>query len=515
MTILHKQLLQEKFGLSEFRHGQLEIISSVLQGADVLAVLPTGGGKSLCFQLPAVLNDGLVIVISPLIALMRDQVRSLNARGIAAGALHSGQSTDEKRRVFQDLAVGGAYLLYLSPERTQKEAFHRWLQNRKITLIAVDEAHCVSQWGHDFRIEYAQLKTLKALRPDVPMLALTASATPLVLTDIAKHLGLRNPAKHVYGFYRPNLYYQVESCVDQDRKLAFVEQALTQTPSGRVIIYCGTRKLTEAVSQVLKKKFAGVAYYHAGLSPEDRNDIQHDYNSGAARILVSTNAFGMGIDHPDVRLVIHFNMPANIDSLYQEMGRAGRDDAHSTCLLLFEKKDKSLQSYFIQSSEAPADIKRSRWNNLDAILDYAESGECRHAGILTYYQDAQRLKKCGHCDACDPKSVRKIAQPPLAEIAHTALVTHSGQIVKKRSKSKFSEAPLDSMEQIRFELLREWRKKTADEFDIPAFVVFSDRSLKEIARVNPAKISDLKKIHGFGETKLERFGRDVLNVLGQ
>lgn len=473
-----------------------------------MAVLPTGGGKSLCFQLPAVLQQGLVIVISPLIALMRDQVRGLNARGIAAGCLHSGQTQDEKRRVFQELSSGSTYLLYLSPERTQKESFHRWLRDRKITLIAVDEAHCVSQWGHDFRVEYAQLKTLKTLRPDVPMLALTASATPLVLKDIAQHLGLKNPIKHVYGFYRPNLYYQVESCVDQERKLAYVQQALTQTPSGRVIIYCGTRKLTEAVAAILQKNFSEVAHYHAGLDSEDRSAIQHDYNTGKTRVLVCTNAFGMGIDHPDVRLVIHFNMPANIDSLYQEMGRAGRDGQPSTCLLLFEKKDKSLQSYFIQSSDAPTEIKRSRWNTLDAILDYAESGECRHAGILTYYQDAQRLKKCGHCDVCDPKSQRKIAKPAFSEVP-----IQNPTLVKK--KTKFSDTPLDDLAEMRFQLLREWRKKTADEFDIPAFVVFSDRSLKEVARVNPSQITELKKIHGFGEVKLERFGRDILNVLGQ
>ena len=226
--------LQSHFGLKEFRRGQQQIIQSVLDGKDVLAVLPTGGGKSLCYQLPAVLKNDLVIVISPLIALMKDQVAALKKRGIAAGALHSGQSVAEKRDVFQRLEKDGPFLLYLSPERTQKDTFKTWLTHRKLALIAIDEAHCVSQWGHDFREEYSQLKTLKTLKPDVPMLALTASATPLVLNDIARNLGLKDPAKHIHGFYRPNLYYQVQSCADDYAKLEWARMTVRQNPKGRI-----------------------------------------------------------------------------------------------------------------------------------------------------------------------------------------------------------------------------------------------------------------------------------------
>ncbi|MBX7149687.1 ATP-dependent DNA helicase [bacterium] len=506
----HQKILQETFGLNQFRLGQKEIIEDVLKSEDVMAVLPTGGGKSLCYQMAAVAKNELVIVVSPLIALMKDQVAGLHKRGIPAGALYSGQTMDEKRKVFEDISRGGKFLLYLSPERTQKDAFKNWIKPRKIALFAIDEAHCVSQWGHDFREEYAQLGMLKDIRPDVPVLALTASATPLVLGDIAKHLKLKNAKKHIHGFYRKNLYYQVEMCTNTHEKMAFVKQALAQNPTGRVIIYCGTRKVTEEVASELSRGFTGVSYYHAGIGNEERHTVQDDYAQGNSRILVATNAFGMGIDHPDVRLVIHFNMPANIDSLYQEMGRAGRDGHPSTCILLFEKRDKGLQAYFIQSSDAPAEIKNSRWNTLNALLDYADSGECRHGEILTYYRDAQRIKSCGHCDVCDPASSRKIAKPVFEAKNETR-----ASVKTKKSRTSVTDGPLTNLEELRFQLLREWRKKMADDLDVPAFVVFSDRTLKDVAKLNPHNLTSLEKVHGFGKVKIDRFGREILGVLGQ
>lgn len=508
-----EDLLHSRFRLPSFRRGQREIISSVLDGKDVLAVLPTGGGKSLCFQFPALAREQLVIVISPLIALMKDQVASLARQGLAAGCLHSGQSDDEKRDVFRRLEQSPGFLLYLSPERAQKEGFQNWIRNRQIALFAIDEAHCVSQWGHDFREEYAQLGVLKKLRPDVPLLALTASATPTVLADISKRLGVQKAERHVHGFYRPNLYYQVEACSDDDSKLRFLKQALMQTPSGRVIIYCGTRRQTEELSFQLKESFEGVGHYHAGLPAQERNRVQEAYERGEFRILVATNAFGMGIDHPDVRLVVHFQMPANIDSLYQEMGRAGRDGKDSTCLMLYAKKDKGLQSYFIQNSEAPPEIKSSRWNTLDALVNYAEGGECRHAEILTYYRDSQRLSRCGHCDTCDPQSSRRI-QKPAAPVKTTAAK------LRKRKSSRSSEIEnldevMDGAQEQRFQDLRAWRKQKALELDVPAFVIFSDRTLKHLAMKNPQSLAELEGVYGLGEVKIEKFGSDLLSHLWQ
>jgi ATP-dependent DNA helicase RecQ len=500
-------LLQSHFGMDEFRLGQREIIQSALSGQDAIAVLPTGGGKSLCYQYPALVKNKLVVVISPLIALMKDQVDGLSRIGIRSGFLHSGQTENEKREVFYQLNQGGAFVLYLSPERTAKEGFQKWIQGRDIALFAIDEAHCVSQWGHDFREEYAQLKILKNICPQVPILALTASATPFVLKDIAKQLDLRDPIKHVHGFYRPNLYYQVEPVADDFEKMRFLRQAIKQFPQGRILIYCGTRNITEELAASLSNEFPGVDFYHAGLGSADRQKRQENFAYGVSRILIATNAFGMGIDHPDVRLVIHYQMPANIDALYQEMGRAGRDGRDSTCILLYAKKDKGLQSFFITRSKAAAGVLKSRWRALDNLVSYAEGGECRHAEILTYYQDSQRIESCGHCDVCDKRSERRVETPdPAPEMPRA---------VKKKSAKKYS-AIADNKEltadQFRvFEILKLWRKDKAKELDVPAFIIFGDKTLRELAKVHPTEISELAKIYGLGDTKIERFGRELLD----
>ncbi len=501
--------LKKHFNLAQFRIGQSEIISAVLSNKDVLAVLPTGGGKSLCYQLPAIFTQKLVIVISPLIALMKDQVMSLHRQNIPAGCLHSGQTDMEKRQVFANINKGGAFVLYLSPERAQKEGFQKWILDRPIALFAIDEAHCVSQWGHDFREEYAQLKVLKALRPDVPILALTASATPTVLSDIARNLKMNKPEKMVHGFYRSNLYYQVETCQDDADKLSTMLEAVRKVKEGRVIIYCGTRKVTEELAELLKKRFSGVGHYHAGLSSQERSNTQQEYAEGILRILVATNAFGMGIDQPDVRLVVHYQMPANIDALYQEMGRAGRDGIDSTCLMLYAKKDKGLQSYFIQNSDAPELIKDARWRNLDALVNYSEGSECRHAEILTYYKDSQRIQNCGHCDNCLPNSDRRILKP-------IVIAPELELKVKVRKKKNKEEAFIMSHEQeLLFQTLKKWRKAKAQELDMPAFVVLSDQTLKHLAVGQPSNTDQLLLIHGIGENKAEKFGKDILSIVEQ
>jgi len=397
--------LSEQFGFAKFRPGQEEVIRAVLAGRDAMTVMPTGQGKSLCYQLPATLLPGLTLVISPLIALMQDQVASLRQRKIAAAAFHSGLTGSEKHRVIQDLNQKRLQLLYLAPERMQHEEFLQLLRSLWVSLLVVDEAHCISQWGHDFRPDYLKIGRLRQELTNPPCLALTATATARVQTDLCKRLSLRDPFKLVTGFRRSNLALSVRLCQSRQEKLAALERLARETEKGTILIYCATRRAVEEVADWLGQSHQSVGYYHAGLSDEERRLVHDDFRRGTVRILAATNAFGMGIDKSDVRLVVHFDIPGSVEAYYQEVGRAGRDGRPAACVLLFHERDLATQEYFIQqAAQDPEGAERAgRMKTLlQEMLGYVSVSTCRQLAILDYFSDeAERaLGPCGLCDRC-------------------------------------------------------------------------------------------------------------------
>ena len=397
--------LSEQFGFATFRPGQEEVIRAVLAGRDAMAVMPTGQGKSLCYQLPATILPGLTLVISPLIALMQDQVAGLKQRNINAAAFHSGLTGMEKHRVIQDLTQRRLQLLYLAPERMQHESFLQLLRSLWVSLLVVDEAHCISQWGHDFRPDYLKIGRLRQELTNPPCLALTATATARVQIDLCKRLSLRDPLRLVSGFRRANLALSIRLCQSRQEKLAILDRLVEETGRGTILIYCATRRAVEEVADWLGRSHQSVGYYHAGLSDEERRLVHHDFTRGTVRVLAATNAFGMGIDKPDVRLVVHFDIPGSVEAYYQEVGRAGRDGQPASCVLLFHERDLATQEYFIQQAakDPEGSDRAARMKTLlQDMLGYVSGPLCRQLAILEYFSDdAERaLGPCGLCDRC-------------------------------------------------------------------------------------------------------------------
>jgi ATP-dependent DNA helicase RecQ len=419
--------LNDQFGFEKFRPGQEEIVRAVLAGRDAMAVMPTGQGKSLCYQLPATLLPGLTLVISPLIALMQDQVASLKQRKIAAAAFHSGLTGAEKHRVIQDLNQKRLQLLYLAPERMQHEGFLQLLRSLWVSLLVVDEAHCISQWGHDFRPDYLKIGRLRQELTNPPCLALTATATARVQTDLCTRLSLRDPFKLVAGFRRDNLALSVRLCQSRQEKLAVLERLVGDTEKGTILIYCATRRAVEEAAEWLGQSHPSVGYYHAGLSDEERQLVHDDFRRGTVRILAATNAFGMGIDKSDVRLVVHFDIPGSLEAYYQEVGRAGRDGRQAACVLLFHERDLATQEYFIQQAsqdlEGVERAKRMR-TLLQEMLGYVSVSTCRQLAILDYFSDeAERaLGPCGLCDRCVAPAPQLSREVSLDDAASTKAI---------------------------------------------------------------------------------------------
>jgi ATP-dependent DNA helicase RecQ len=372
--------LKETFGYDSFRPLQEEIIADALAGRDVFALLPTGGGKSLCFQLPALLREGLTVVVSPLIALMKDQVDALTAAGVQATFLNSTLDGDEARARFRGLHRGEYRLLYAAPERLLLPGFVENLRSWNVNQIAIDEAHCISEWGHDFRPEYRQLVELREALPDVPVMALTATATERVREDIVERLHLREPRCYVASFNRPNLTYRViPRAGPYDQTLAF----LRGRPGESGIIYCGSRKAAESVAERLVADRIHAKPYHAGLTNEDRGRHQDLFLRDEVRVICATIAFGMGINKPNVRFVLHYDLPKNLEGYYQETGRAGRDGLPAECVLLFSAADVVKQTAFIEE-KSPEEQRVAR-AQLQQMVHFAESGSCRRVDLLEYF----------------------------------------------------------------------------------------------------------------------------------
>ncbi len=394
---LHRAL-KYYYGYDSFRTGQEEIISKILHGQPVLAVLPTGAGKSICFQLPSLVLQGVTLVISPLISLMKDQAEALTARGIPAAYLDSSMSKNEYGRVLHAALNKQCKFLYVAPERLVNQQFIDFAQQANITMVAVDEAHCVSQWGHSFRKEYYAIPDFIKALPRHPLVAaFTATATPQVRQDIIKRLGIPDAKIVVTGFDRPNLHFAVQRTQDKERSLLdFVRKHKQECG----VIYCATRSRVESVTQLLVRQGFSALRYHAGLTSEERRENQNAFVGGAVPLIVATNAFGMGIDKADVRFVVHYNMPKDMESYYQEAGRAGRDGQEAQCLLLYDKADIAVNNYFIGHDQPDLAWKAEEKKRLDRMIFYCNTSGCLRKVLLEYFGE-KTTSQCGHCGNCD------------------------------------------------------------------------------------------------------------------
>lgn len=500
-----KQALKKYFGYDTFRPSQEEIIRRVLRGEDCVVLMPTGGGKSLCFQLPAILSEGTALVVSPLISLMKDQVDALRANGVSAEYLNSSLPPAERDRVLRLVRDGEVKILYVAPERFAVSGFENFLRTLRISLIAIDEAHCISEWGHDFRPDYRNLNRLRQKFPGVPMIALTATATENVRKDIVRQLGLDDSQVFLSSFNRPNLSYVV---VPKKDSIKIVHALLAKHKGESAIIYCFSRGDTEKLAGQLKEKGYRAAAYHAGLTARERQDNQDAFIRDEIDIIVATIAFGMGIDKPDVRLVIHYSLPKSVEGYYQETGRAGRDGLPAECVLLFTYADTYKHDFFIRKIDDAAEQNKAR-EKLDDVVRYGNLEICRRGFLLRYFNEQYAEDDCESCDVCVPSlRVGAIASGGTEEEAGDP----SRRTRKRTSRAGASLLPL-SFDQGLFELLRTIRTKEAAALGVPPYVVFGDKTLREMAAYFPKDQSALLSINGVGDRKCAQFGEKFLAAI--
>ena len=602
MTILRGlnnplHILEHIYGYDQFRGQQADIIKHVVDGGSAFVLMPTGSGKSLCYQIPALCRDGVGVIISPLIALMQDQLTALEQLGISAGAINSAMSYDQVFKVKQKLKNNELDLLYVAPERLVMKEFLEMLDNTNIALFAIDEAHCVSQWGHDFRPDYTALSLLAKRYEKIPRIALTATADKPTRKDIVERLELEGGKTFIDGFDRPNIHYAIlERNNPKKQVLDFIKN---NHPEDSGIIYCISRKKVEDVAAWLQGKGINALPYHAGLTPKIRSQNQDRFLREDNIIIVATIAFGMGIDKPDVRFVVHMNIPKSIEAYYQETGRAGRDGLPSNAYMIYGMDDAAMQRNWIENSEAPEVQKRIEHQKINALLGLCEAAICRRQILLEYFADS--CEPCGNCDTCDThpetfdgtiaaqmglSAVFRTGQrfgmvyvidvlmgkddERIARFGHDKQSTfaigkefskiewqnifrqlvsqnllmvdvneHNGikitekgfqflkekatisfrkltekQKVKREKKVKKVAIALDNdLDQSLYEDLRITRQQLAKKRRVPAYVIFNDKTLAELAQVKPQSLDEMLDISGIGAAKLKKFGQALLDVI--
>ena len=505
-----KALLKRYYGYDRFRPGQEEIIRALCGGQDVLAVMPTGAGKSVCFQIPALLSEGVSLVVSPLVSLMRDQVLGLVQMGVPAAFLNSSLSPRQYALALSRARQGRYKLIYVAPERLTSPAFLEFALSAHIGMVAVDEAHCISQWGQDFRPAYLEIPHFVASLPRRPVVgAFTATATPQVRRDIETLLALEQPRRLVTGFDRENLYLEVRRPASKKAELL---EVVRQQGEDCGIIYCATRKTVEEIHGFLRDNGLSAVRYHAGLPDEERQQSQEDFLFDRCRIMVATNAFGMGIDKSNVRYVIHYNMPKDLESYYQEAGRAGRDGAPARCILLYSGQDVRTQQFLIEKSnesenldpDTARQLRAAEEERLRRMTFYCHSRRCLRGELLRYFGE-KGPEHCGNCSVC--LGLFQQESPACAPAAP------AGPARPKPNRKALAQAQLTDSQRELFERLRALRARLARRQGVPAFVIFTDKTLLELSVEAPRTPRQLGEVSGVGEHKAAAYGEEFLSEI--